>query len=225
LSGVGDFHEHVSATVPYKPAREIPLSNFLFDASLFMKSSPEWIGADIEIVCFARDLGSKQPAGGFAARVGLVRPMSRGTIRLRSGDAMDPPLLDPRFLSADSDVHRLGKGVREALEVARTAPLADWLAGPVGGVSPDLDEAEMSAWLRAHAESFAHMVGGCRMGLDEGAVVDPQLRVRGMEGLRVVDVSVMPSNVSGHPAAAVMAIAERASDLILGRPVESPARR
>ena len=133
---------------------------------------------------------------------------------------MDHPLLDPRFLSADSDIQRLSNGVREALAVAATGPLDKWVAGPVAGVSANLDDDELSAWLRAHAESFAHMVGGCRMGLDENAVVDPELRVHGLEGLRVVDVSVMPSNVSGHPAAAVMAIAERASDLMLGRPAE-----
>ena len=221
LAGVGgDFHEHVSATIPFKTAREVPLSNFLFDASLFLKSVPGWIGADIEAVCFVRSFEKGPAAGGFAARVGLVRPMSRGTIRLRSADPMAPPLLDPRFLSADSDIQRLGNGIREVLEVAATAPLDKWLAGPAVGVSTRLSDDEMHAWLRAHAESFAHMVGGCRMGLDENAVVDPQLRVHGLEGLRIVDVSVMPSNVSGHPAAAVMAMAERASDLILGRPTE-----
>jgi choline dehydrogenase len=221
LAGVGgNFHEHVSATIPFKIAREVPLTNFLFDAALFLKSTPDWVGADLEVICFLRSFEGGRMAGGVATRVGLVRPMSRGTIRLRSGDPMDHPLLDPRFLSADSDIRRLSHGVREALAVAATGPLDKWVAGPVGGVSANLDDDELSAWLRAHAESFAHMVGGCRMGLDENAVVDPQLRVHGLEGLRVVDVSVMPSNVSGHPAAAVMAIAERASDLMLGRPAE-----
>jgi len=77
-------------------------------------------------------------------------------------------------------------------------------------------EAGLQAWIRANAASFAHMAGTCRMGLDEGAVVDPELRVYGVDGLRVVDVSVMPSVTSAHCQGAVMAIAERASDLMLG---------
>jgi len=83
-----------------------------------------------------------------------------------------------------------------------------------------MSDQQMTAWLRANTEGSAHMAGACRMGLDENAVVDPQLRVHGLDGLRIVDVSVMPAVVSAHPQAAVMAIAERASDLILGRPVE-----
>jgi len=83
-----------------------------------------------------------------------------------------------------------------------------------------MGDQQMTAWLRPNTEGFAHMAGAGRMGLDEKAVLDPQLRVHGLHGLQIVDVSVMPAVVSAHPQAAVMAIAERASDLILGRPVE-----
>ena len=75
-----------------------------------------------------------------------------------------------------------------------------------GGLREDMDDAQMNAWLRANAESFAHMADGCRLGLDEDAVVDPQLRVQGLDGLRVVDISVLPALVSGHSQAAVMAM-------------------
>jgi choline dehydrogenase len=145
--------------------------------------------------------------------------MSRGTVRLRSTDPEDRPLLDPRFLSVESDLRRLVSGVRESLAVAATPPLDRWIAG-IGagtGLRADMDDEEMRQWAHAHAQGFAHMIGGCRMGLDQGAVVDPELCVHGLDRLRVVDTSVFPSVPAAHTQAAVMALAERACDLILGR--------
>jgi choline dehydrogenase len=111
-----------------------------------------------------------------------------------------PPLLDPRFLSVSKRHRPLGRGVRETLAVAATPPLKEWVTGPppIEGLSADLDNHELHAWLRFHAEAFDHMAGGCRMGLDENAVVDPELKVHGLDGLRVVDVSVMPAVPSAH---------------------------
>jgi choline dehydrogenase len=143
--------------------------------------------------------------------------MSRGTVRLRSSDPEDPPLLDPRFLSAESDLRRLVRGIRESLAIAATPPLDKWINGIHAGTGlrADMTDIEMEGWVRARAQGFAHMIGGCRMGLDEGAVVDPQLRVRGIDKLRVVDTSVFPSVPAAHTQAAVMAMAERACDLML----------
>lgn len=202
-----------------------------FDSALFFRSEPGWIGADLETLCYVRTFQNGKLVAGLAMRTGLLRPMSRGTIRLRSSDPTEPPLLDPRLLSVDSDLRRLAIGVRESLNIAATAPMDQWIAGldttnhrhlgfSDGSLREDMDDDQMNAWLRANAEAFAHMAGGCRMGLDEDAVVDPQLRVHGLDGLRVVDISVLPVLVSGHPQAAVMAMAERASDLILDRPLE-----
>ena len=216
LPGVGDgLQDHVSAAVAFDPARAVPPSAFEDDAALFHRSEPAWIGADLETLFFAGP-----PDGvGIAMRVGVVRPMSRGTVRLRSTDPEDPPLLDPRFLSAGSDLRRLVGGIRESLAIAATPPLDQWIAG-IGtgtGLRAGLDDDEMAEWAHAHAQGFAHMTGGCRMGLDEGAVVDPELRVHGLDRLRVIDTSVFPSVPAAHTQAAVMALAERAGDLILGR--------
>lgn len=122
-------------------------------------------------------------------------------------------------------------GVRESLDIAAAAPMNQWITGldtsnlrqfgfSGGSLRADMDDDQMNAWLRANTESFAHMADGCRIGLDEDAVVDPQLRVHGLDGLRVADISVLPAVPSGHPPAAVMAMAERACDLILGRALE-----
>jgi choline dehydrogenase len=230
LPGVGgNFHDHVSVGFQFTSAREVPLTNYVFDSALFFRSEPDWVGADLEALFYVQGFVNGKFGAGLGMRVGLLRPMSRGTIRLRSNDPIQPPLLDPRVLSAESDVRRLATGVRESLSIGATAPLEQWISGldrqdlrPMGGsdgtLRADMDDSKMSNWLRANVQTFAHMAGGCRMGLDEEAVVDPHLRVHGFEGLRVVDISVLPAVVSGHSQAAVMAIAERASDLILGKP-------
>jgi choline dehydrogenase len=215
LVGVGGgLQDHVSAALAFASTRDIPPSPFEDDAVLFHRSDPTWIEADLETMFFA----SPPDVGGISMRVGVVRPMSKGTVRLRSSDPEDPPLLDPRFLSAESDVLRLVRGIRESLAIATTAPLDRWIDGlqTTAGLRFDMSDVEMAQWVHAHAQGFAHMVGGCRMGLDEDAVVDPELRVHGLDGLRVVDTSVLPSIPAAHTQAAVMAMAERASDLILG---------
>lgn len=216
LAGVGEgLQDHVSAALAFEPARDVPPSPFEDDAGLFHRSEPAWIGADLETLFFA----APPQAGGIAMRVGVVRPMSRGTVRLRSTNPEDPPLLDPRFLAAESDLRRLVGGVRESLAIAATAPLDQWIAGigASAGLRADMDDEQMAQWTHVHAQGFARMIGGCRMGLDEGAVVDPELRVHGLDRPRVVDTSVMPSVPAAHTQAAVMALAERACDLILGR--------
>lgn len=223
LTGVGEgLQDHVSVALAFEPAREVPASAFKDDAALFYRSDPAWIEADLETLFFAAP-----DMGGIAMRVGVVRPMSRGTVRLRSFDPFDPPLLDPRFLSVESDLLRLVLGIRESLAIAAAAPLNRWIdkIRADSGLHADMDDQEMGGWARSHAQGFAHMVGGCKMGLDAGAVVDPELRVHGIDRLRIVDSSVMPSIPAGHPQAAVMAIAERASDLILGKPVPGSSGR
>jgi choline dehydrogenase len=224
LPGVGGgFHDHVSVAIPFETAKEVALTDFPFDAALFLRTRPDWIGADIEAMCTLRAMKDGRPVGAITIRVGLVRPMARGTIRLQSADPDVGPLVDPKFLAVDGDIDRLGLGVRETLAVMATAPMDTWVNGPspVAGLSADMDHPELRAWLRSHAEAFAHMAGGCRMGLDEYAVVDPELKVHGIDGLRIADVSVMPAVPSAHSQAAVMAMAERASDLILGRSSET----
>ena len=216
LPGMGEgLQDHVSATIAFEPACEVPASPFEDDAALFRRSGPGWIEADLETLFFA----APPDGGGIAMRVGVVRPMSKGTVRLRSTDPEDPPLLDPQFLWAESDLQRLVAGIRESLAIAATAPLEHWIAGIQAdtGLRADMDDDEMAEWAHAHAQGFAHMTGGCRMGLDEAALVDPELRVCGLDRLRVVDTSVFPSVPAAHTQAAVMATAERACDLILGR--------
>ena len=142
--------------------------------------------------------------------VSILQPESRGRISLRSADPNVPPDIDPRYLSEQADRDAIERGVALARRIAATDALRragledEYAPGPVS-----VDE-----HIRQHASSSYHPVGTCRMGTDNSSVVDPELRVRGVEGLRVVDASVIPSCVAANAQASVIAVAEKASDLM-----------
>jgi choline dehydrogenase-like flavoprotein len=148
----------------------------------------------------------------------LVTPKARGTVTLRSADPADKPRILTNALGDPDDVRSLVAGMRLAREIARQAPLASRIVRELKP-GPDVgdDEEDLVAALRDRVELIYHPVGTCRMGADDGAVVDPSLRVRGLEGLRVVDASVMPIIPGGNTNAPTIMVAERAADVIRGR--------
>ena len=164
----------------------------------------------------------------FTAAVVLVHVHSRGSVRLRSADPTWAPAIDAGYLTDERDLDALVSGVEKAREIASAGPLAAVLAEEwsPGGTVRGRDDAARSR-SGTTLESLYHPVGSCRMGTDDDAVVDPQLRVRGIEGLRVVDASVMPTLVRGNTNAPTIMIAERAADLIPAdaRPALPPAPR
>jgi choline dehydrogenase len=154
-------------------------------------------------------------AHGFAIRVCQLRPKSRGTLRLRSADPSDSPAIDPRYLSEEADLGSLQEGVRQMCEIIEQPALRRHVKRKL-----DVDAfgsvETRKPWVRARAETIYHPVGTCRMGEDSDAVVDSQLRVRGVDNLRVVDGSLMPSVISGNTNLPIMAMAEKAVELIVG---------
>jgi choline dehydrogenase-like flavoprotein len=154
------------------------------------------------------------PGHGFSLHVCALQPRSRGTLRLRDAAAHSAPRIDPQFLSDPEDLQTLVRGVRRARQILAQAPLAahgqEWARSAKAQTDADLQD-----WIRAHADTIYHPVGTCRMGTDALAVVDPQLRVHGVPGLRVVDASVMPRIVSGNTNAPTVMLAERAADFML----------
>ena len=147
----------------------------------------------------------------FAISPGLMRSASRGHVRIH-GDALE---LQPNLLQEQSDVVALMRGVETCMDLAATPAYAALSAGPAAPARR-LDQAELEAFVRETCSTFFHPCGSCRMGLDELAVVDPELRVRGVQGLHVADASVMPQIPSCNTQAPVIMIAERAADLIRG---------
>jgi choline dehydrogenase len=160
--------------------------------------------------------GNVMQEHGATAGTQLVQPESRGTIRLRSADASDPPIIDARYLSAEGDRLRM----REAVKATRR--IFDQPAyRPFCGreISPGLNvasDSEIDAFVRSTAQSTYHGAGSCRMGKDELAVVDDRLRVHGVENLYVADASVMPQVISGNTNAPTIMIAEKAADMLRG---------
>jgi choline dehydrogenase len=165
--------------------------------------------------------GYEPPAAGFLLVAAAMTPDSRGTVRLAAADGA--PLIDPGFLTDEGgrDLDRLAAGLAMIRRVTADASFAQ-AAGGAAELYPGLDvrtDAALCGYIRRTVDSYYHPVGTCRMGSDDAAVVDPDLRVRGVAGLRVADASVMPLIPNAHPHATVLAIAERAAALIRGRPV------
>jgi 4-pyridoxate dehydrogenase len=188
---------------------------------------------DIQLLFTAAPLGVgpwlppfKAPfADGFATRVVMLHPESRGEVRLAGPSPETAPRIHAGFLATDKDWRTLRAGVRMAREIAAQPAMARFVLAETLPGSARTSDAEIDAHIRMTSITVHHPLGTCRMGpdTDEAAVVDPELRVRGIEALRVVDASVMPDMPSGNINAAVVMIAEKAADLILGRPTLAPA--
>lgn len=206
----------------YLCARRGPLANNVFESAAFVKSRPGLDRPDVQLVFQpARRPGPRFPlplGHGYAiSPVGLY-PRSRGQLSLASPDPAAAPLIDPQLLSEPADMEPLIYGMRLARRVFAASAFARYAAwesspGPACG-----SDADLAGYIRAQAYTVHHPVSTCRMGSDADAVVDPQLRVQGIGGLRVADASVFPSIIGGNTNAAVVMIAEKASDMILGRP-------
>ena len=133
---------------------------------------------------------------------------------MQSGDPMADPGIDPRFLSDARDLQTMIKGARMTREILMQEPMAKYRHRELFGTETAQTDADWETHIRARADTIYHPVGTCKMGTDDMAVVDPQLRVHGLEGLRVVDASVMPKLIGGNTNAPTIMIAERAADLI-----------
>lgn len=159
-------------------------------------------------------LPGPEPGAGYTLAVSLMAPFSRGSVRLAGSVPGAAPVIDPRYYTDSCDLDVMAAGLRAARELG-TAPAFDAWRGEEAQPGADAqDDDALRAYLHQSLRSYHHYAGTCRIGVDEGAVVDMDLRVRGFEGLRVVDASVMPSPVSANTNATVYAIAERAVDLI-----------
>jgi choline dehydrogenase len=209
-------------------ARRGPLTSNLAEAGLFTRSAPGLPEVDLQMhflpVKFWKQAEVDPDVDAFTAAVVLVHVHSRGSVRLRSADPAWSPVIDAGYLTDSRDLDALVCGVEKAREIAAAGPLAAVLAeewSPGSGVTGG--EA-LRDTVRNTLESLYHPVSSCRMGRSDGtddqSVVDPRLRVHGVEGLRVADASVMPTLVRGNTNAPSMMIGERAADLILGRSID-----
>lgn len=202
------------------------------EAGGFLRTRPELDRPDVQIQFIPGAMvnhGQKgmQPYDGFSIDMIALHPESRGEVSLRSADPFDAPVIHPNHLATPGDLATLRAAVRLARRIGEQPALAPWRIAEEEPGADIVSDAALDDWIRDHAATIFHPVGTCRMGSadDPGAVVDATLRVRGVEGLRVVDASVMPTIVTGNTNAATMMIGEKAADLILGTIRGEPASR
>ena len=209
------------SVVEYLLARRGQLASNVFESTAFLRSSPNLDRPDIQIAFQPARRNPDAfplPRGhGFAMSVVNLYPKSRGRIRLASTDVRDPPRVDAQLLCDPADAQPMLTGLRLARRLSQAGAFSRYGAHEVLPGPAAQSDADLLAYLRRAAGTAHHPVGTCRMGVDDQAVVDPQLRVRGISALRVVDASVFPSIVGGNTNAPVVMVAERAADLILGR--------
>jgi choline dehydrogenase len=214
--------------------RSGPAAGFPLEGGAFIRTAPELEMPDVQFHFSAGNLMSliRQPFSApttdhtrpdaFMCHACVLRPESRGEITLRSADPAAAPAIQPNYLSTERDRTTLRKAFKAMRYVLTRPALALYSAGEIWP-GPDVasDEA-IDAFVRSAASTVYHPAGSCRMGADDGAVVDESLRVRGLDGLRVVDASVMPTLIGGNTNAPTVMIAEKAADMILGHAPLTP---
>ena len=197
-----------------------PAASSHLEAGGFIRSAAGVRHPDIQfhfLPALVEDHGrSKGRMHAFQAHAGTMRPASRGWLELRSADPTQHPLIEPNYLAEERDRADLRACVRLTREIFAQPAFDRWRGRELKPGAEVQDDAAIDAFIRARADSAYHPCCTCRMGTDAQAVVDPQCRVRGLEGLRVVDASIMPSMVSGNLNAPTIMLAEKAADLILG---------
>jgi len=225
VAGVGqNLQDHPVVMVTYAAAEPLPVSRYNH-GELYATVRTELAGdcPDLQLFPILLPLaaaGFESPAAGCNLVAAVVAPSSRGSVRLASPAPDAAPLIDPGFLTHPRDLDRIEAG----LEMIRAAAAAPEFAAELGGATlteqwpgPEATSREaLRGYARRAVESHYHPAGTCRMGTGADAVVDPELKVRGVDGLRVVDASIMPTITNILPNATVLAIAERAAALIQG---------
>jgi choline dehydrogenase len=227
LSGVGgNLHDHLLLSIAFESLSDLLAPELAAEAGLFMwtgtgtdhQKSPDlqyFFGPALQpsLQSFAPEVASNRA---FTFTPILNQPVSRGTVTLASRDPAALARIDPQYLARDEDLAVLEFGIRYARELVHTHAFDKLRGREIAPGAAVTSAKELSDYVRQFASTVWHPVGTCRMGRDPEAVVDDQLRVHGVEGLRIVDASVMPKVVNGNVNAAVMMIAEKAADLIRG---------
>jgi choline dehydrogenase len=201
--------------IRYFAQRRGQLTSNVGEGVLFGRSEPGLEHPDLEYIFapvpFIQHGLVDPPGHGITIGVVLLQPESRGTVTVRSADPTVAPDIDAGYLTGSADLARLVRGVHQCQRLFASAALGGQVTEPMMPTSAETDLAE---YVRASAETLYHPTGTCRMGADEQAVVDPDLRVRGVDGLRVADASVLPQIIRGHTHAPSVMVGEKAADLI-----------
>jgi choline dehydrogenase len=209
---------YAAAEIEYRYFRKGPLASNGPEAGGFLKTRPDLDAPDLQFHFspgWSVGFGTHRPAGhGFSLWPALVLPESHGFLRLRSADPLAPPLIQPNYLAAEADIAVIVQGVKIARELAATQAFAPFAGEAIQPAADVRSDEAIRAYIRASASTVYHPAGTCKLGSDPLAVVDSQLRVHSLEGLRVADASVMPTIVNGNTNAPAIMIGEKLAELI-----------
>jgi len=202
----------------YLVLRKGMLSSNVAEGVAFIRSDESVSAPDLELIFapvpFLEHGQTAPPGHGITIGVVLLQPESEGRITLASADPAEAPAIDPGYLTHEADIRRLAAGLKVAHRLLETGPLRPFSGAPMPPWTGEVDDESLTAHVRDHAETLYHPVGTCRMGPGDDAVVGLDLKVRGLQGLRVADASVMPRINRGHTQAPAYMIGEKAADLI-----------
>jgi choline dehydrogenase len=215
LPGVGEnLHDHPVSGVVYSSTRPVPVGvNNHIEVLGLMRSAAAVSAPDLQAFFLTPRFDEEGADNLYMIAFSAMTPRSRGSVRLASARPDMAPLLDPNYFGDSRDLEMMVAGLRLAREIGDQSALVSWREAEVAP-GPGAAGSALPEYLRAATESYYHPVGTCRIGSEEMCVVDTDLRVRGISGLRVADASVMPSIPSANTLATVLAIAERAASLI-----------
>lgn len=228
-SGTDQYAKQAMWGLQYLMYRNGPATTNIVEAGAFTQVGPEGNRPDIQLhflPAYVVDHGMMRIKGyGVSLYSNFLRPRSVGTVRLASDKVEDMPLIDPNYLSDPYDRQMAVEGLKLAREVMNQPAFKPFVARErMPGPDAQSDE-DLAAYVREWAKTDYHPVGTCKMGTDDMSVVDPELKVRGIDGLRICDSSVMPTEIGANTNAPTIMIAEKAADLILGRRVERKETR
>ncbi|TPW28481.1 glucose-methanol-choline oxidoreductase [Martelella alba] len=194
------------------------LSSPYGEGGAFLKTLPDLAQPDIQLhfaVAIVEDHARHMRMGhGYSCHVCLLQPHSRGTVTLKDSNPLSAPAIDPGFLDDPRDLETMIRGAKMTRSIMQSQPMKLYIKEELNGVKDGMSDADWTDIIRRRADTIYHPVGTCKMGRDAMAVVDPNLKVHGLDGLRVVDASVMPTVVSGNTNAPTIMIAERAAEFI-----------
>jgi choline dehydrogenase len=216
VPGVGaNLHDHPKSQVAYTAPRRV-LPGYTRKPHVLFRSQPA-AAPDLQVIFVEKPVRPRWelgPEDGYSVVFALMIPASRGTIRLASADPDQPPLIDPAYLTDPHDVERMLTGLRAAREIGTADALAPYRDKELFPGPAAWTDAALRAYLTHTVSTYFHPAGTCKIGIDAMSVVGPELRVHGVDGLRIADASVMPTPVSANTNATVLAIAERAASML-----------
>jgi choline dehydrogenase len=217
LAGVGENLQDHCFIVGFVGETKLPIPSSRAGSHLFFRSTSRVDRPDIQAVLATSALGISgvKANDAFSIRLGLLRPRSRGCIKITSADPEAPPFINPAYLSSEADVTALCAAIEHSRAIGSAAALSEWCKREVRRIPRG--KIELTEYVAQNVGSYWHPVGTCAMGVHRESVVDPLLRVHGTTKLRVADASIMPTITGGNTNAPTIAIAERAAQIIQHR--------